>query len=128
MEATFTVDVPFEVPMLRFVVEMDSYRKGKRRISCYFDKGREMFALALMLESMDDLGRCAQLLAHSAAWTVEVLERWPRDEETGRLAGDMAALDAFVVGRPRFAACRQGAPAMLDSAENWPAEKQKGSK
>lgn len=104
---------------LRFALEADPYAKGKLRLSCYFDKGREMFGLGLRLDTVSDIGRCAQLLAMSAAWTVEVLDRWPRDEETGRVLGDFDALGAFAAGRPLFHACRQGQLPCLDSEQNW---------
>lgn len=127
MKLAFEVDVPFEIPTLRFVLERDHrFDKGGLRLSCYFDKGREMYGLALRLKTIDDTGRCAQLLALAASWTVEALERWPRDEETGKLTGDMAELDVFLGsskawdrGRPLFAVTSQGDMAMLDEEKSW---------
>ena len=84
MKFSFEVDMPFEVPTLRFVLERD-YRGDYRGLclSCYFDKGRDFFGLGIRLKSIDELGAAAQNLAKSAAWTVECLERWPVDSETG---------------------------------------------
>lgn len=128
MQKSFSVDVPFEIPTLRFVLEHDhrGFANGRLVMSCYFDKGRSMYGLALLPKSIDDVGRCGQLLATAAAWTVEVLERWPRNDETGGLQGDMAALNEFLGagipgcdGRPLFAETAQGQMAMLDSEDRW---------
>jgi hypothetical protein len=123
MQLSFTVDVPFDIPTLRFALERDyrEFAKGRLVLSCFFDKGREMFGLALLPKTLDDVGRCAQLLAKSAAWTVEFLERWPRDEETGRLRNDGPEVAAFLTGRPLFCHNAPGQSAALESEENWKA-------
>lgn len=57
MKLAFEVDVPFEIPTLRFVLERGRYTLDQPfRLSCYFDKGPAMYALALRCESLDGVG------------------------------------------------------------------------
>jgi hypothetical protein len=122
MKLSFEVDVPFEIPTLRFILERDFKHggNGRLKLSCYFDKGRDMLALALLPGTMENVGHCAQLLAMSAAWTVEFLERWPRDEATGQIPPPWEEADAFVSGKPLFQYCSQGADAGYDRESSWP--------
>lgn len=125
MKLAFEVDVPFEIPTLRFILERMAglgWRPEGLYLSCYFDKGGLMYAKMLRCATLEDVGRVAQLLARSASWTVEILERWPFDQETGRHAGDLAEMERWAHGKPFFTITRQGDIAELDHEKYWPAD------
>lgn len=125
MKLTFEVDVPFVIPTLRFILERSEHenQRGKPfRLSCYFDRGGKLYSKALRMKSLDDLGRCGQLLAKSAAWTVELLERLIYDPERGTYSDRDPGVNAWMQGKLFFTETYDGAPAELDSEEYWPSE------